>query len=187
MSPAASLAAITDHQARLRALLERYEPGILATRPPSGDWSAIENVRHLITTAQHHLGPFVPGGLGWSQLGLPQGTHPDTNATTDVAAVLHEWDRVYAAAIHGLDLTNAELAVEVPRRGVRVLSFQLGRFLRHQEAHGRSAARALSDVTGQVVRVPRASRNGSRHSRSGDELLTEREMTQSTISSKEGS
>lgn len=154
---AATLAAITDHHARLRTLLEHFEPAILATRPPSGDWSAIENVRHLLLTAQHHLGPFVPGGLGLSPLGLPQGHHPDTNATTDVAAVLNEWGRVHAAMCRRLDVSNPGLAVEVPRRGVRVLADQLPRFLRHQQAHGRLAIRALSQVTGETVRLPRAS------------------------------
>jgi hypothetical protein len=42
-----ALAAMTDYRARLRTLFDRYEPSILATRPPSGDWSAIENAGHL--------------------------------------------------------------------------------------------------------------------------------------------
>lgn len=159
MTPAAVLAAITEHQARLRALLEGYDPAILARRPPSGDWSAIENVRHLILTAQHHLGPFVPGGLGLSPMGLPQGRHPDTNATTDVAAVLDEWDRVHAAMCDLLNFSNPVLAVDVPGRGVLVLGDQLPRFLRHQQAHGRLALRALSQITGQAVRLPRAPRS----------------------------
>jgi hypothetical protein len=118
-------------------------------------------VRHLLLTTQHHLGPFVPGGLGWSPLGLPQGRHADTNATTDVAAVLDEWGRVHAAMCRGIDISNPGLAVEVPRRGVRVLADQLPRFLRHQQAHGRLAVRALSQVTGQAVRLPSASRHPS--------------------------
>ena len=161
MSPAATLAAITEHQTRLRGVLESFEPAALATRPPNGDWSAIENVRHLILTVQHHLGPFVSGGLGFSPLGLPQGQHPDTNATTDVAAVLDEWGRLHATMCEALDVSDPALAVEVPRRGVRVLADQLARFLRHQQAHGRLALRALSQVTGETVRLPRAPRDRS--------------------------
>jgi hypothetical protein len=155
---AATLAAITEHHVRLRALLERYEPTALATRPPSGEWSAIENVRHLILTVQHHLGPFVPGGLGLSPMGLPQGRHPDTNATTDVTAVLDEWGRLHTTLGDILDVSDPALAVGVPRRGVRVLADQLPRFLRHQQAHGRLAVRALSEVTGETVRLPRSPR-----------------------------
>ena len=119
-----AVAAIVEHHARLRALLARFEPSILATRPPSGDWAAIENVRHLVFTAQRHLGPFAPDGLGWSRMGLAQGQHADVNATTDVAAVLDEWDRGHAAAFRLLDLTDPELTVDVPLRGGRVLSDQ---------------------------------------------------------------
>jgi len=158
MSPAATLAAMADHHERLRAVLERFEPAVLATRPPSGDWSAIENVRHLILTTQFHLGPFVPGGLGLSRVGLPQGQHPDTNATTDVAAVLDEWDRLQARVCDVLDVSDPGRAVHVPRRGVRVVADQLSRFLRHQQAHGRLALRALSQITGEPVRLPRAPR-----------------------------
>src|SRR5687768_11437922 len=103
---AATLAAITEHQRRLRALLDQFDATSLATRPPSGEWSAIENVRHLLLTAQVHLGPFVAGGLGLSPLGLPQGVHPDTNASTDVAAVLDAWDRVYADFADRLDVSD---------------------------------------------------------------------------------
>ena len=156
MTPAEAVAAISEHRARLHGFLEGFEPEVLATRPPSDEWSAIENVRHLILTAQFHLGPFVPGGLGLSAMGLPQGNHPDTNATTDVAAVLEEWRSVYSQMCDRLDVSNAEVAVEVPRRGVRVLGDQLPRFLRHQQAHGRLAVRAISQVTGRKVRLPRA-------------------------------
>ena len=152
------LAAMTDHLVRLRSVLERHDPAILATRPRSGDWSAVENVRHLIFTTQHHLGPFVPGGLGLSTRGLPQGDHPDTNATTDVGAVLEEWARVHAAMCDVLDVSDPALAVNVPGRGVRVLADQLPRCFRHQQAHGRLALRALSQVTGQTVPLPRAQR-----------------------------
>lgn len=152
------LDAITEHQGRLQTFLEGFDPAALATRPPSGEWSAIENVRHLLGTAQHHLGPFTRGGLGRSGMGLPQGRQPDTNATTNVAAVLNEWGRVHAELCLRLDVSDPTLAVEVPRRGVRVLSDQLPRFFRHQQAHGRLAVRALSEVTGQPLRLPRAPR-----------------------------
>ena len=69
---------------------------------------------------------------------------------------------VYADLAERLDVSDATRAVPVPRRGVRVLGEQLPRFLRHQQAHARSAAGALSEVTGVVVRVPRGSVPGGR-------------------------
>ena len=144
ISPAAALAAMTEHQARLRTLLERFEPAALATRPSNGDWSAIENVRHVLYAEQHHLARFVPGGLGLSPLGLPQGRFAaitGTDARTDLSAVFGEWERVHAAACAGIDLARPGVADQLPR------------LWRHQQAHGRLAARALSQVTGQAVRL----------------------------------
>ena len=93
---------MTEHQAELRALLERYEPAMLAKRPASGVWSAVENIRHLLFAEQGHLGRFVGGGLGLSPMGmLNQGlqrqkkkmiaTIVGTNPTTDLTAVFDEW------------------------------------------------------------------------------------------------
>ena len=149
ISPAAALAAMTEHQARLRALLERFEPAALATRPPNGDWSAIENIRHVLYAEQHHIGRFVRGGLGLSPLGLPQGKWAAVTGAdprTDLRAVFDEWERVHAAACARVDLALPGVADQLPR------------LLRHQEAHGRLAARALSQVTGQAVRLPKPNR-----------------------------
>lgn len=138
---------MAEHQLRLRALLEQFDRVTLATRPPSGDWSAIENIRHAFYAEQHHLGRFIPGGLGLSRLGLPQGRHAaitdTTDPRTDLNAVFEEWGRVHAAAGDQLDVSLPGAAG------------QLFRLMRHQQAHGRLAARALTEVTGQPVRVPR--------------------------------
>jgi hypothetical protein len=147
ITPADALAAMTEHAGRLRAMLERFEPAELNTRPPSGDWSAIENVRHAFYAEQHHLGRFVPGGLGLSSLGLPQGKFAPVTGTdprTDLKAVFDEWERVHAAACAGVDLALPGVADQLPR------------LWRHQQAHARLAARALSQVTGQTVRLPKA-------------------------------
>jgi hypothetical protein len=148
-SLAAILEAMTEHQGRLRTLLERFEPAALATRPPNGDWSAIENVRHVLYAEQHHLGRFVPGGLGLSRLGLPQGKHAAVTGNdprTDLGAVFDEWERAHAAACARIDLALPGVADQLPR------------LWRHQQMHARLAARALSQVTGDVVRLPKAGR-----------------------------
>jgi hypothetical protein len=148
ISPAEAFAAMTEHAARLRTLLERFEPIALATRPPSEDWSAIENIRHVLYAEQHHLGRFVAEGLGLSPLGLPQGKFAaikGTDPRTDLTSVFDEWERVHAAACAGVNPTLPGVADQVAR------------LLRHQQAHGRLAVRSLSQVTGQTVRLPKLS------------------------------
>jgi hypothetical protein len=126
---------------------------MLARRPASGEWSAIENVRHLLFAEQAHLGRFVPGGLGLSPTGLLQKglqRHKlkeivGTNPSTDLAAVFDEWERVHEAACTGIDLSHPGLAD------------RLQRHLRHQQRHGKSAARALRRVAAELADVtPRA-------------------------------
>jgi hypothetical protein len=149
ISPAEALAAMTEHAARLRTLLERFNSAALATRPPNGDWSAIENIRHVLYAEQHHLGRFVPGGLGLSNLGLPQGKFAAptrSGSHTDLGAVFDEWERVHTAACAGIDFALPGVADQLPR------------LWRHQQAHARLAARSLSHVTGQTVRLPKAAR-----------------------------
>jgi hypothetical protein len=139
-SLAAVLAEATAHQAHLRALLAGYDPRLLATRPPNGNWSAIENIRHLLFAEQLHLGRYVPGGLGLSPMGLPQrgmqgraqiavvGTDP----TTDLDAVFDEWERVRVRVHAEMDLTQPQLP-----------PYRLPRHLRHQQTHGKMALRAI--------------------------------------------
>ena len=42
---------------------------LLAERRPSGEWSVVENVRHLLFAERLYLGRFLPDGFTWS--GLP--------------------------------------------------------------------------------------------------------------------
>src|SRR5690606_6654567 len=101
-----------EHQRRLRAFLERFRPGALTARMPNGDWSVIENVRHALHAEQHHLGRFVPGGLGRSELALPQGLHAmvaGDDPRNDLATVFDEWERVRAAVHQRLDLSTPGL------------------------------------------------------------------------------
>ena len=114
-------------------------------RLPNDDWSAIENVRHALHAEQHHLGRYVPGGLGNSGFALPQGKHAATgpdDSRDDLKAVFDEWETIRAAVHARLDLT------------LPGLEWQLPRLMRHQQQHGTMAARALSHATGETVRIP---------------------------------
>ena len=144
LSLKATLVAMTEHESRLRALLEQHEPAALTARPSNGDWSAIENVRHAFYAEQHHIGRYVPGGLGLSPMGLPQGhTAPRAFAkvTPDLAAIFEAWERVHAEACARLDLSQPGLELQLPR------------LFRHQQAHARLAIRALSEATGLAIRM----------------------------------
>ena len=94
--------AIDRERARLRKLLLSRDPRILARRPASGDWSIVENVRHLLWAEQRHLGRFLPGRVEWSRVGLTafrgkEFADVGTRPTKDVAKVLAEWDKVHTS------------------------------------------------------------------------------------------
>src|SRR5690242_4184995 len=65
----ARLADVDAERARLRRLLRSKDAKILNARPANGDWSIIENVRHLLFAEQLHLGRFLPEKFEFSQLG----------------------------------------------------------------------------------------------------------------------
>lgn len=63
----------------------------------------------------------------------------------DIDAVFDEWERIRAAVYKFLDLSLPGLEIQLPR------------LMRHQEQHGRAAARALSHATGETARIPNKS------------------------------
>jgi hypothetical protein len=152
LSLPATLAAMTEHAARLRRLLETFPAAELAARAGNGGWSAIENVRHAFYAEQHHMGRYLPGGLGLSAMGMHQGARAQrpVHLEPSVSAVFDEWERVHAELCERLDFAQPALANLLP------LEVQLPRLWRHQQQHARAALRALSEVTGRAVRLPRA-------------------------------
>ncbi|MCH7697325.1 MAG: DinB family protein [Chloroflexi bacterium] len=61
---------IDEARAGLIAFLRSKDAQALAERPPSGEWSVIENVRHLLFAEQLHVGKFLPNGFEWNRVGL---------------------------------------------------------------------------------------------------------------------
>jgi hypothetical protein len=98
----AQMADIDAERARLRRLLRAADPATLAARPPNGDWSIIENVRHLLFAERLHLGGFVPGKVEWSPLGIT-GMKAKKFAVVGTAErptldeVLAAWDAIHRA------------------------------------------------------------------------------------------
>lgn len=112
------LAAIGAERERLRSMLAGRDQGLLAERPPSGKWSVLENVRHLLFAEQSHLGRFQPGGRTWSPLGLPphnmQGNRRlqgvGEAVPESVTEVLNAWAEAHAAIRPGIEQDPASAA-----------------------------------------------------------------------------
>ena len=87
----------------LVGLLDAGDRASYGTRPASGEWSVVENLRHLLFAEQLHLGKFVPEGGGFSKLGLAPDFFKDmeqfvgvgTEPTDDLDAILREWDPIH--------------------------------------------------------------------------------------------
>lgn len=85
---------------RLYKIVRAADPKALAKRPPSGAWSALENVRHLLFAEQLHFGRILKGKTDFSPLGMtgmrakqlaPVGTTKPT-----LEEVLSAWDAIRA-------------------------------------------------------------------------------------------
>ena len=63
------MATIDSERLRLRELLAGRDEAKLATRPPNGNWSVLENLQHLLFAGQG-LGRYTPEGVQLSPLGL---------------------------------------------------------------------------------------------------------------------
>jgi hypothetical protein len=91
---------IDAERSRLAKLLRSQDPTALTTRLASGEWSAIENVRHLLFAEQLHLGKFLPGKTKWNRAGLSGRTgkaYADvgTEPSDDLEVVLNAWNDLH--------------------------------------------------------------------------------------------
>lgn len=98
----------------LARLLRSKDPQTLAKRPASGEWSVIENVRHLLFAEQLHLGKFLPDGFEWSRVGLSGRTgrayaEVGKDATGDLEVVLRAWNAVHRPIRQAVKGGDAEI------------------------------------------------------------------------------
>lgn len=103
--PATLLSEIDRAKRRLRAVLRSSDKrahgtGALTKHPPSGNWSVIENLRHLLFAEQLHLGKFLPDGFEWSRVAFSGRTgkayaQVGTEPTDDLEKIFKEWDRIH--------------------------------------------------------------------------------------------
>lgn len=132
-STLAALKRVEDAQASLRELLRPVELSRLYQQPPSGEWSPMEQVRHLIFAEQHHFSPYLKG-FRWGSVGVPPpnrtgerrlsaaGSDP---ASTSVDEVFDVWAKVHAVV--------RSRCLEAPDG----LARQLEGNLRHLQLHAR--------------------------------------------------
>jgi hypothetical protein len=133
------LAQIEAEQDRLRDLLAARDPSLLARRPANGNWSVVENLRHLLFAEQLHLGRLLPEPPPFSPFGLtpdglrdkPQLRPAGTRPSTDASEVLQAWAAAHAAI-------RRHLAADTPE-----LRRALHRHLRHLRTHLRLIERLL--------------------------------------------
>jgi hypothetical protein len=143
MTEADSVAALLElmdaEQLRLRELVAGKDPAWLAERPPSGRWSVIENLRHLLFAEQAHLGRFLPGGQQLSAIGLPPGGMQGNRRVADagtavpsgVAEVFEAWQAAHAATRTLVEHDTPEVRTALQRN------------LRHLRSHTRVIERLL--------------------------------------------
>lgn len=144
----AMLAAIKRTEEAIEALRERLRPvprSRLDERPPSGEWSPMENVRHLIFAEQHHFSPVLKG-FKWGSVGVPprSRTPGETrlnavgkDPATAVDEVFDVWVKVHAVV--------GARCLEEPDGVVRerLLVRGLGGDLQHLQLHARVIERLL--------------------------------------------
>lgn len=127
------LARIDDTRARLCDLMRSTDASVVIERPPSGQWSVLENVRHLLFAEQLHLGSLLPDGQVWSEVGLTPhflageaafrevGSKP----TNDIDEVLEAWDTVHATTRELFSDANEEMC-QALQRNLDHLLFHVG-------------------------------------------------------------
>jgi hypothetical protein len=106
---------IDRERGRLRKMLLSKNPTLLSRRPPSGDWSIIENVRHLLWAEQRHLGRFLPGPVQWSRVGMTgfrgrEFADVGTKPTANLEEVFTEWDEIHKSVRRAVKSATGDVA-----------------------------------------------------------------------------
>ena len=136
------LALIDEQRCAVRESLAGSEDAVLARRPASGRWSALENVRHLLFAEQKHLGGLVPRGWEWSPLGYTPRTMREARDVSRAAGsvqpsltdILAAWDELHQA-----------IAAVLVKRDSPEVRAALARNLMHLRAHVSVITRLVRD------------------------------------------
>jgi hypothetical protein len=129
----ATLAAIDAQRSELRELLLTTDASTVAGRTSSGEWSPVENVRHLLFAEQLHFSQLLPEKQPWNAQGLaphflanePPFKTVGTDPTTDLAEVLRAWDAVHASVCTLASSSSDEKLAEALDRNLKHLQFHV--------------------------------------------------------------
>ncbi|MGE3960701.1 MAG: DinB family protein [Dehalococcoidia bacterium] len=103
MSLEDDLRQIEEERAALDALV-RSSTSPLATRPVSGEWSVVENLRHLLYAEERHLLRRLTPDFTWTAIGLPtrgivKRSGAGSASSDDFEEVLAAWDATHQRAL----------------------------------------------------------------------------------------
>ncbi len=139
MSLEDDLRQIEEERAALYALV-RAAASPLAARPASGEWSVIENLRHLLYAEERHLLRRLKPRFTWTAIGLPtrgivKRSGAGSASSEDLEEVLAAWDATHQRALAAIRDAPAGFVPEGLAEGN----------LRHLRAHARTIRRLLAD------------------------------------------
>lgn len=155
----AVMARLEELRAAFRQRLRATDSGSLATRPSANEWSALENVRHMLFAEDLYLNRFIlQNDKPWNRLGLlpeflqHREGYEDVGheSSDDLETVLAAWDAVHAEMqAFLLDLTPDRL--QSPARNLdgelrRTVGEILQGLARHDLEHIRQAEAALATL-----------------------------------------
>ncbi len=137
MSLADDLRQLEEDRAALYALV-RGASRPLAARPPSGEWSVVENLRHLLYAEERHLLRRLTPGFTWTPLGLPTAgivkrSGAGSQTSDDLEEVLAAWDATHERVLAALAAAPSGSVPDAALDGN----------LRHLRAHVRTIRKLL--------------------------------------------
>ena len=129
---------IEGERAALYALV-RTSSATLVAQPSSGEWSVIQNLRHLLYAEERHLLRRLTPGFTWTAIGLPtrgivKRSGAGSASTDDVDEVLAAWDATHERVLSALRDAPAGLLPDRLAEGN----------LRHLRAHVRTIGKLLA-------------------------------------------
>ena len=143
----ALLAEMDQIRKALKKLVRSADHRTLNRRPAPGQWSPLENVRHLLWAEQLHFRRVLQQPPQWSALGLPDErsrrrgrgmskrfAQAGIEQTREAQKVLRAWDRAHA---------TTRTVADVPDEAVR-RAFQ--RNIKHLRSHSRNVERLLREA-----------------------------------------
>jgi hypothetical protein len=139
-TPAELLASIDEEQLRLSRLLSDRDASLLAQRPPNGDWSVLENVRHLLFS---HGTLLREAGLESSPRTNARPGSPDyklgATRESSIEEVLELWrsEQSRARSLGGRDTELVRWGLAVILRHIRNHITVIERILRAQDRAAR--------------------------------------------------